>query len=147
MKKLAVVDFNRTVYEPETGKLVDGALKALTSIKNADFVLYLVSRKETGRENILEKLGVKHLFTKVEFVKEKSISSFQKIIAKAKVCKGNIYFIGDYLYDEIRMGNQCGVKTVWFKHQKYADLKPQTPEDRAWKEIAHMRELPHALEL
>lgn len=145
MKKLAVVDFNRTVYEPTTGKLVEGVLMALSTIKSAGFILYLVSRKEAGRKNILGELGVRHLFAKVEFVKEKSVPAFKKIIRGSKVRRNNIYFIGDYLYDEIRMGNQCGVKTVWFKHPKYADLKPQIPEDKAWKEITQLSELPSVL--
>lgn len=147
MKKLAVVDFNRTVYEPTTGKLVEGALVALTILKNAGFVLYLVSKKEAGRENILKELGVRHFFEKVKFLEEKSVSAFKKIISGLKIQKRNIYFIGDYLHDEIRMGNQCGVRTVWFKHPKYADLKPQMPEDKAWKEILHMSELPNILGL
>lgn len=98
--------------------------------------MYLVSKKEPEREDILERLGIEHLFSSVFFVddKEKAIKS---IVATATQ---PVYVIGDYLFQDIRYGNRAGAKTVWFKRGRFADLEPEQKEDIPWRTISELKD-------
>src|SRR4051812_25023474 len=43
-----IIDFNRTIYDPEVGELLPGALDLLQTLQGAGHELYLVSRIEVG---------------------------------------------------------------------------------------------------
>jgi FMN phosphatase YigB (HAD superfamily) len=54
---------------------------------------------------------------------------------------GPVYVVGDYLHNEIRMGNKLGAKTIWFKQGRFSTLEPETEQDIPWKTITDMKQL------
>jgi len=49
MKKLVVFDFNRTLFDPDQGRLIDGALELLEKLKTAGHFLVLHGKAPRGR--------------------------------------------------------------------------------------------------
>lgn len=147
MTKLTIIDFNRTVYDPERKMLIEGIMEVLTILRDRGFILYLISKKEKGREHILASLGIEHFFSRIEFVEEKTRDLFEAILRVSGIPKNDVYIVGDYLYEEIRAGNQCGVKTIWFKSGRFAGQQQKTKDDKPWKTITRMSDLPEAIGL
>lgn len=127
--RLVIFDFNRTLYDPETEALIPGAMDTLVALQATGVRLALVSRNEANRARILEQLGVREFFTHVEFVSEKDPMVFLSLLRTCNLEPQDVCVVGDYLFDEIRSANGCGMRTVWFKSGRFADLVPQVPND------------------
>lgn len=144
MKKVIIFDFNRTIYNPENKELISGAFNVLTKIhSDKNNRLYLISRNEgkEKREMILEQFGIKKYFKEIVFVDKKSVQLFKRIIKLEKVEKEQVYVIGDYLHEEIRYGNRCGVNTIWFRNGKFRNMKEECREDKPNKIITNIKDL------
>jgi predicted HAD superfamily phosphohydrolase YqeG len=124
---LMIIDYNRTLYDPDNDCLVPGAFDLIQELFQRSFHLVLVSKKEEGRENRLAQLGIEPFFREILFVEEKSEQLFKAIRARypGQFC----YVLGDYLYQEIRAGNLAGAATIQFKSGKFADCKPEDLSD------------------
>jgi HAD superfamily hydrolase (TIGR01509 family) len=146
MKKLAILDFNRTIYDPETDDLVPGARDALKSLINKGFLLVLVSRQEGGRDELLSRFSLTALFQEAVFVPKKDSDLFAGLIEKYGVRPEDTLVVGDYLHEEIRGGNRAGARTVWLKRGPFRHLAQECPEDVPWRTIHEMSELMSALE-
>ena len=138
--KLAIIDFNRTIYEPETNGLVPGALAMLQAL-SAVMPLVLVSKLEQGREEILSALGVDHFFKETVFTPAKSGRLFMDIIARHGAQPHTTYIIGDYFLEEITHGNNIGAKTIWLRRGNFAKHVPKRPEEEAWRTIEDLSEV------
>ncbi len=132
-----IFDFNRTIYDPDTSTLVPGVLDVLTTFIARGAVLHLVSRREPGREVLLDDLGITQFFRSTSFANEKEVAIRQIIEAS----EGVVYVVGDHLHDEIRIGNRQGARTVWFKRGKFAGLVPEGSVDIPWRTIERMEDL------
>ncbi len=141
MKKLIIIDFNRTLYEPTEGKLLPGALEALQSLKKQDYILTLVSKIEPSRENTVTQLGIANLFNSIYFVPSKAPELFLQIMNQYDALALHTYVIGDYLHEEIRSGNRVGTHTIWLKRGAFKDLVPESEFDVPWRTITEMHEL------
>lgn len=124
---LMIIDYNRTLYDPEEDCLFQGALELLQALKKKEVTLVLVSRKEEGRSTRLSELGIEDFFSEILFVEEKNEQLFRAIRTRypGQFC----YVLGDYLYQEIRAGNQACAATIHFKHGKFAECVPESHED------------------
>lgn len=140
MKTLAIIDFNRTIYDPEKEQLLHGAKEMLLAMKNRGVVLSLVSRKEAGRADILEHFGLKSIFDSVHFVGSKTPELFMEIMATHKTSAENTYVVGDYLHEEIRSGNRAGAYTIWLRRGPFAHMRPESEFDVPWKVITDISE-------
>ncbi|HVX90395.1 MAG TPA: HAD hydrolase-like protein [Candidatus Paceibacterota bacterium] len=136
-----IFDFNRTLYDPDTGSLVHGALELLADLAGQGAVLHLVSRIEPGRTDILDALDVRNYFTTIAFVSDKT-APIRTILASAT---DDAYVVGDHLHDEVRAGNRYGAKTIWLKRGKFKHLMPLTEHDRPWRTATDMQEVRRAL--
>ena len=142
MKKLIIIDLNRTLYDPNTGALVEGASALLSDLSVEGNTLVLMSRIEPGRGDIIKELGIEKYFAEMRFVNSKSAEEF--IALAKKYDAKDVYIIGDYMYDEIREGNKAGFKTIQVLEHAIADLNPESDLDVPWREartIRHVREL------
>jgi len=131
---IIILDFNRTIYDPETGDLMPGALELLMYAKEKGAVLHLISKKEEGREDALAQLGIASYFDSVVFTEEKEP-------AMKALIEGSphpIYVVGDYLHNEIRFGNRYGAKTIWLRRGRFKGLSSETPEDVPWQTIEEL---------
>lgn len=132
-----IFDFNRTIYDPEQGTAMPGALELLRALKAAGHNLFLVSKLEAGREDALKTLGMSSFFAETFFVEEKG-ETLKKIIHASPT---PVYVVGDYLYEEVRIGNELGARTIWLRAGKFKDLTPQGARDVPWRTIAHLQEV------
>lgn len=139
---LVIFDFNRTIYDPTAGELIPGAQDVLVALTAAGHHLALISMKETGREDLLDKVGIRHFFKWVRFVEtDKSLEDFTAILNAAGAASSSTYVVGDHLHREIRFGNMLGMKTIWFKSGKFASLKPENEHDYPWQIVTNMADV------
>lgn len=132
-----IFDFNRTIFNPETGSLLSNALEVLKTLRGRGHTLYLVSRLEPGREAALSDLGIDGYFKEAKFVNDKR-EALKEIISASP---SPTYVIGDYLHDEIRAGNELGAKTIWLKRGRFADLIPKNKDEEPWHTIDDLMEV------
>ncbi len=141
MKTIAIIDLNRTLFDPETNAEVEGATEILAALNVAGVELHLVSKKEPGRERIVEELGFRDFFASVSFVAEKTPELFEGIMREANGEPARTYVVGDYLPQEICAGNKCGMKTIWLRRGRFGDMGPQKDDEVPWREISKLEEL------
>lgn len=135
-----IFDFNRTIYDPDAGALVPGALVLLQNLFAKGHTLFLVSKLEAGREAALEHLGIRHFFTDAKFVENKR-EALEEII---RASPPPVYVMGDHLHDEIRAGNALGARTIWLKRGRFMNLIPEGKDDEPWRtvdDLMHIEEL------
>lgn len=110
-----IFDYNRTIFNPETGELYPGVFEILLKLSKHN-QLYLISQNEKGRAMKLNNLGIKPFFKKVVFVNEKTVQSFVELVGHTH----DVMVIGDRVKYEIKIGNKLGYVTVWLRQGKFA---------------------------
>lgn len=122
MTKLIIFDFNRTIYDPERKRLIGGSVFVLKKLKKHGLELYLMTRQEKNRKQLIKNLGIQKYFSKIIFTQEKTYLNFKKLLGK----KNHIetYVIGDRVMEEIKIGNCLKLKTIWLKQGKFSNEKP-----------------------
>ncbi|MDB5237900.1 MAG: hypothetical protein JWM46_170 [Candidatus Kaiserbacteria bacterium] len=142
--KLTIIDFNRTVYDPDTGELVPGALALLQSL-SARMPVVLVSRNEPGRGDIVSELGIASYFAEAIFTPAKSPELFLEIMERHRTHPQETLVIGDYITEEIMHGNKAGARTIRLKRGKFKDHTPKRPEEEAWRTVDDLSEIEELL--
>ncbi len=118
MNKLIIFDFNRTLYNPQTGALFPEVLSCLNSL-NQMATLGIITTTSPGRDrNLFRRLGILPYFRFIKIIKQKNISNFRFICSEFNSSPENSYIVGDRLDEEIAFGNQLGFKTIWLCHSK-----------------------------
>lgn len=133
MKKVVIFDFNRTLYDPETGSFFPGAIQTLEKLKKKGAVLILLGKGTDERMNLINELGLHRYFDEIIVREEKELGDYEYL--KKKHPKAKFYSIGDRLRKEIKYSNICGFKTIRFKQGKFSTEKPDCPEEKPWKTI------------
>jgi phosphoglycolate phosphatase-like HAD superfamily hydrolase len=121
-----ILDFNRTLFNPDTDTLYPGVLGLLKQLA-AKNDLFLITRNELQRKDRLADLGIAPYFTKTFFVEEKTPDLFADIAGRDK----NVFVVGDNIQDEIRIGNTLGLKTVRVLQSRFKTLRARTAEELA----------------
>jgi putative hydrolase of the HAD superfamily len=140
MKKLVVFDFNRTLFDPDQGRLIDGALELLEKLKTAGHFLILLGKAPRGRGELIKELGIEKYFNKIILKDEKTIEDF-KTAKKLVPPDSYAYAVGDRIKKEILLANLAGFKTIWFKNGRYAVEEPSTEDEQPWMTINSLNEL------
>lgn len=131
-----ILDYNRTIFNPETDDLYPDVLDLLIKIsKNHE--LFLISRNEPQRRERLKDFDIANYFKQILFVDNKSYEVFEEIAGESK----NVFVVGDSISDEIKIGNQLGLITIRIKQGKFAKDMPRENDERAKFEIANISEL------
>ncbi len=130
-RKLAIIDLNRTLYDPDTGALMHGALELLDLLAVRGIPTVLFSRREEGRDRmeIITRFGLLPYFASCVFVDEKSFESLSAIIEEYGAVPQDTFVVGDYLHEDVRFGNMVGAFTIHYKAGKYAALAPESEFD------------------
>ena len=114
-----IFDWKRTLYDPDSKKLIKDVLRLLKFLKkkNANIVLIGKGGEEMYKE--VSRLKIKKYFTKIIFQKgEKEKNLFIPFISK-KYPKSTI-IVGDRIRSEIEIGNQLKAFTVWIRQGKFS---------------------------
>ena len=137
--KVVILDFNRTLYDPDSGSLVTDACLVLRELSSRGHVLCLLSRREGGRDELVDSLGIRDYFSKVYFVDRKSVASFETVLDEHNACAAASFVVGDYVPDEIAFGNAVGMTTIWARWGKFSDVPPTLPHQRPDYVVGNLR--------
>ncbi len=139
MQKAVIFDFNRTLYDPENGAFMEGAIASLEALKREGFLLFLIGKGTEERASLINELGLHRYFDEIIVKEEKEPEDFEYL--KKKYSFADFYAIGDRVKKEITFGNRCGFKTIWFKKGKFAGELPESRQEKPWKTIRGFDEL------
>jgi FMN phosphatase YigB (HAD superfamily) len=135
---LTIIDFNRTIYDPDQDGLIDGARELLEALSGAMPVV-LVSKQESGRDDVLERLDIRQYFADVHFTTEKSARMFLDIMRRFGATPHSTLIIGDHPQREIAIGIELGARTVHFKQGRFAGYEYRSGEP--WRVVEHLLEV------
>jgi FMN phosphatase YigB (HAD superfamily) len=145
MKNAIIFDFNRTLYDPDTGQLMKDALEILSTLKELGFKMFLIGKGAEERTTLIRDLGLEPFFDDIIVNDEKDINDFFKL---KKWHPGyEFYSVGDRIRKEIKYSNRAGCKTIWLKKGKFAFEEPIEADEEPWRTITELNELIPVLEL
>lgn len=131
-----IFDYNRTIFDPEAGELYPGVFDLIDEL-NLKHDLYLVSKAEAGRKEVLSNLGIDKFFKKVVFTDNKSKGTFEEIIESEK----RVIVVGDRVRGEITIGNKLNCITVWVRQGKFSEEYPESEIEIPKHTINNIEEL------
>ena len=139
MKKIIIIDFNRTLYNPENNKMIDYALDLLKNL-STEYDLILLGKGDDNRKKLIKNLNIEKYFQKIMIFPEKNLEQLKSIQAQYP---SNTFFysIGDRIKKEIYLGNKMDFKTIWFKNGKFSSETPINKEEQPWKTVNSLREI------
>src|SRR5665647_329455 len=127
--KIIIFDFLRTIYDPDRNNFIDDALIVLNDLRKENrIVLYTSKEGDSNRIEKLQELSMDKLFDNVCLVENKNSETMKEIGLGYE--NKNVVVVGDRIKGEIKIGNQNGFVTVWFKNGKYANELPNKNDER-----------------
>ena len=139
--KAAIFDFNRTLWED--GAYLNGALDLLQSLKKKGLKLAVISsvkeHEVPEREQLIK--PIEPLFHSINVVTGKSKEVFKSVAEDLGVSHSEVLVIGDKVNNEIKYGNQLGMKTIWLKRGKNAEELPITKESQPHHTVNSIEQL------
>lgn len=138
--KAIIFDFNRTLYNPETDKLINGCLIVLKFFSQ-NKKLALITTETGDRQNKIGQLGIDKFFKIILPTREKTKKDFLKCCQFLGVKPKDVMVVGDRVRGEIAIGNKLGMFTVQFKNGKFAKELPENGFEIPKLIIKDLREL------
>ncbi len=122
MIKGVIFDFNRTLYDPDSKQLVEGALRLLGRLRSDGIEACLISKKSAeGRESQIKALGLGSYFKRILVIEGgKQEAHFQECLEAMSLQAHEVAVVGDRIREEISLGNRMGMLTIWYKAGKFA---------------------------
>jgi FMN phosphatase YigB (HAD superfamily) len=143
-----IFDFNRTLYDPDTHRLVKNSLPLLHLLFLHGYKLCLLSvESSTDRSELIRKLGLKKYFLEIQIIKgEKTISNFQACLDKMQLKPEEVAVIGDRIKSEIAIAKKLNLKTFWFRSGKFANEMPAGLDEEPDYTVNNLYEIIYLLE-
>ncbi|MBI3588135.1 HAD family hydrolase [Candidatus Micrarchaeota archaeon] len=129
MFEALIIDFNRTLYDPDCKALEEGAAETLKSLRERCRLGLLSKSGEGNRAEMFEELGIRRYFDVVVIVGEKGADSFRECAARLCAKPENVLAVGDQVKKDIRLAKSAGCKTAWFKKGKFAGVEPESADE------------------
>jgi len=124
MSILVIFDWKRTLYNPDSKKLIKGAKSLLKSLKAKNIPVILVGKGKEEMQDEVARLEIDAFFKKIIFVEnDKNVDIYKPLMSIEK--SRQIFFVGDRVRSELEIGNRLGAKTIWIKRGKFAEELPQ----------------------
>lgn len=137
--KAVIIDFNRTLFNPDKNEFFDGVFDLLKCLKERQWKLALISVENEER---LNKIGpISSFFEIIKVVEEKNVQNFGEIITILRVNPNEILVIGDRIKEEITIGKKLGMKALWLKKGKFAEELPTITEENPDFTFANLQEI------
>lgn len=135
-----IFDWKQTLYDPDSGELVSGAVDVLGYLKQRNATVYLVGKGADDMHDEVARLKVKPYFEDILFVgTEKHPEHFKNYIHKTTPSKTLI--IGDKLNSEIELGNTLGATTIQVRQGKFAGDVPENSDQNPDMIVSSLPEL------
>ena len=136
MERIVIFDFYRTIYNPDSSSLVQGANEILEELKSRGYRLFLLSYGEWGRQSLIEDLGIADRFEKILVTTQKTEQEFQELLRGVPGSK-EVFVVGDRIRGEIKIGRKLGFTTIWVRLED--ELLGEEPEpDFAVRNLAEI---------
>ncbi len=127
--KAVLVDFKRTLFDPEKNCLLPQALEFLQGLKEKKFKIGLVAKNAGINESTVKEMGIFEFFDFVSLEDEKSLEQYKTALDSLKIEAKNCFCVGDRVVKEIKYGNELGCVTVWVRQGKFSKDAPKKPEE------------------
>ena len=119
----AIIDFNRTLYDPDRRVFLPEAFELLQFLRDSGYKIALISVDSGNNSDRIK--PVAYFFDFIKILRNKTLGDFEEV-AKALLSKPkDILVIGDRVKFEIKIGNQLGMKTLWLRTGKFANETPK----------------------
>ncbi len=126
---LIIWDFRNTLCNTDKEELLEGAVEILlkfASKYNYALISSISPERMHKRISLLEKLDFDGYFKEID-LGPKSAEQFESLAHKFGSKLEETIVVGDRYDSEIKIGNELGMKTIWFKHgdpdEKELDIK------------------------
>ena len=124
MLKLVILDWKRTLYDPDSKKLITGAKKLLKLLKFKKVSLILIGKGGVEMHDEVKKFKIEKLFDEAIFIgAQKSVDIFKPFVLRVK--PNECLFIGDRVRSELQIGKKLGAFTLWVKQGRFASENPE----------------------
>lgn len=117
------------------------ALFVLQELHARGYKLYLVSRKENNRAELVKQLGIDKYFSDVTFLPEKTQEALKDFTEKNAISPNESFVVGDRTCEEIAIGNLLGIRTIWFQNGKFANELPQSKKEDPTFRVTNLKEI------
>jgi FMN phosphatase YigB (HAD superfamily) len=141
-----VLDWKRTLYDPEHRSLMDGAKELLDFLSERALTVVLVGKGDEDMHAEVDRLGVRGYFDTVVFREgAKGPELFQPFVDRQNA--SSTLVIGDRARSEIAVGSELGATTVWVRQGKFAVEEPELEVQKPTHVVALLSEVKPLLEL
>lgn len=115
-----IFDWKRTLYDPETAQLADGALDVLHGLRERGVDLVLIGKGGDDMQQAVDDLSVRDLFSTVRFVAKKDCDLFREYLSNRS--PEAVVAVGDRAHGEIAIAKSLAMRAVWlcdgpFRHE------------------------------
>lgn len=133
-----IFDWKRTLYDPDSKTLIEGAKSLLDFIKNKNIPLISVGKGGKDMQGEIDRLRVRSYFKEIVFAEgQKDPQVFKKYISADPK---KTVFIGDRVRSELEIGHKLGATTIWIKQGKFANEEPENEEQKPDYQIPSLSE-------
>ena len=138
-----IFDFNRTLYDPDKEKLMEGAIKVLNTLRKRKVKMALLSRTTTGhRKQLIESLGLAPYFSEIIVTSEpKNEAHFLQMTKAMGVSANRCVVVGDRIKSEITIANKLGMESIWLRRGKFRKEVPESAEEQPSHIINNLHEI------
>lgn len=138
--KTCIFDWKRTLYNPDTRRLIDGATELLDYLHGQVGTLILVGKGSDDMRDEVQRLGLEAYFTDIRFrTGDKDASLFAGLVDP--VSPLDTTFVGDRIRSELAVGNSLGATTIWVRQGKFSDEIPEAPEQTPTHTVTSLHEV------
>lgn len=140
--KVIIWDFNNTIYDPSTEKLFPFAKELLEKFhRNFKQLLFSTVIDRERRINLIKSFGIWEYFDEVD-IGIKTLAKFKEVLKTYDCDPSEVLVIGDSIFNEIRLGEKLGMKTIWIERKPLTGIKTKLFKVRYWKKVEALEDIP-----
>jgi ribonucleotide monophosphatase NagD (HAD superfamily) len=114
-----IFDWKRTLYNPDTSTLIDGAVQVLNYFSRHNIPMFLIGKGQQEMHDEANRLDVAKYFQDILFVEgSKDPNDFMKYMNLSYPERTIV--VGDRINSELSVGKRVGARTIWVKQGKFA---------------------------
>lgn len=135
-----VFDWKRTLYNPESKTLIEGAEDIIRFAHNQGAKVILVGKGDHAMFDEVNRLGISKYFDHIQFNEGPKDSSQFAVFIDPKNRRDTLV-VGDRVKSELSIGNMLGATTVWVRQGKFSDEEPAEKIEEPTYTVSSLQEL------
>jgi FMN phosphatase YigB (HAD superfamily) len=135
-----IFDWKRTLCNPDTSTLIDGAVDLLDYFYQHKIPMYLIGKGKEEMYTETTRLDVAKYFTEILFVEgSKDPNDFLSFM-DVKHPERTVV-IGDRIRSELAVGKSVGATTIWVRQGKFSSEEAESESLQPDFEVVSLREI------